>query len=160
MIANGYVHPKDSTESRPEASEYLLNQRHSARPEGDRMACCGRSRIGRVRRAIAAPRPRTIAPAVGKRDISGAVSELCSMIAEQGDSLTVKFIKGILTIPKDGTSFELFSAIKSQGCIEGAEWAPTLEKRWKRMTVLGRTALVKKLGKTEITIREILNALG
>lgn len=127
---------------------------------GSTMACCGRGRIGRVKRVGAVPRPRTAAPVVGKRDVSAAISELCNTIAEKGDSLTVKFIKGVLTIPQDGTSFELFSAIKSQNCTTGAEWAPALEKRWNRMTVLGRMALIKKLGKTEVTIREILNALG
>ena len=124
------------------------------------MGCCGRGRFGRVR-SIRPTRRNTPPSAPPERvTVRGSASKLCEQLAEKGQDIRVRYIKGILAIPLDGNNFDLFSAVSSQGCQEGVDWVSGLKVTWSRMSLLSKDRLVKNLGKTEFTIRELFAALG
>ncbi len=122
------------------------------------MACCGRK-----------PRPPTanrlpplrIAPkasqAGGETAAVAVTTALCERVSAESNDLVIGFLRGALVVAEGKNKFELFSALRAQGC-DGVEWYEPLQRRWNKLTPARREGVVKLLGKTEFTVGELLAA--
>jgi len=106
------------------------------------MGCCGKKHRGkvpvsavmraRVKRALT-PKPRTAAPAT-----EGRSKGLCVRVADKGDLLEVEIRRGMIVVEVEGRYFELFSALRAQGCPDAYA---SFASQWKGLTQRQRSGL-------------------
>lgn len=80
----------------------------------------------------------------GKPKAATKPKAICEMVQAQGDNLTVKLMRGLLTVSLDGKSFELFTALRSQGCLSPAY--SDLQNRWRHLRDSDRELVRNRLG--------------
>lgn len=85
-------------------------------------------------------------------------SPICDTIESNGTATVLIFMRGSIVFLHEGTKFELFSAITSQRCT--VPWGESLHKAWLRLTPAKREQAVKRIGKDEFTVEELITSLA
>jgi len=77
---------------------------------------------------------------------------VCLLIAENGVRLPLEFTQGMLTVTLGSRRFELFSAIRSQGCL--VEPFVELQAKWLAIRTPQREQVIKRIG--SLTLQALL----
>lgn len=119
------------------------------------MSCCRKSKPAPMAARRPVPVPRA---AVDANTGNPTPSPLCGTLEANGLNTTISYVRGSLVLIHDGTKFELFSTITSQGC--ATPWAEDLRQKWFKLTPARREQAVKRLTKTEFSIQELMTVLA
>lgn len=130
------------------------------------MACCGkkrgaagitqRSALLNLNRRLVVQRPvSTVLPA--RKPVS-VLTTLCSEVANKGEALPVQINNTLLLVTVENVRFELFSAVKSQGCVY-PPWLSRLDVLWHRSRVTTKKALAREIGNKPIQAAQLIAKL-